>query len=336
MERVELDPGLRGVVTARRAMVYAAREHPEQPAHVRAGSGVGWFRGRLLVAQDDVNYLALVDPSTGLAHPVPLPPVEGTRVFGEALGNKHHKLDLEALFVWDGVCWALGSGSTPARRTVVRWDGTAPELVQCGELYALLEATEGFAGSELNVEGAAALPRPGGAVLRLFQRGNGAPRGGLSPQSATVDLPLGALLGYFERCRSAPDAPVPEAVQRALAGALAWDLGRARSPTHDREVPWTFTDGCAGRDGAALYLAAAEDSPDTYHDGPCIGAALGVQTPDGRARQGLLFDRGGAALTDKPEGLVLDRHDPAVAWVVLDRDDPDTPSALCRVELRGV
>jgi hypothetical protein len=60
-----------------------------------------------------------------------------------------------------------------------------------------------FAGSDMNLEGALALPR----ALRLFTRGNGAAKRGLEPVNATCDLSLKELLAYL----AAPDsAPVPE------------------------------------------------------------------------------------------------------------------------------
>jgi hypothetical protein len=79
------------------------------------------------VVQDDANFLALVDPATGLADAVTLPAgVGGRRTFSKAEGTKEHKLDLEACCLVDdprrparAVLVAFGSGSTDRREQVV-------------------------------------------------------------------------------------------------------------------------------------------------------------------------------------------------------------------------
>ena len=69
------DPALRARIVRRLPMRYAAGADPAQdrPAHVRAGSALARVGGRLAVVQDDANFVALVDPETGLARPVALP-----------------------------------------------------------------------------------------------------------------------------------------------------------------------------------------------------------------------------------------------------------------------
>src|SRR5688500_8874200 len=96
----------------------------DRPAHVRAGSGLAAVSRGLIVIQGDSNFLALIDPaSPGSARAIPLPPgPDGGRQFGDSRSNKHLKLDLEACVVFDSpspTFVALGSGSTPARESVV-------------------------------------------------------------------------------------------------------------------------------------------------------------------------------------------------------------------------
>jgi hypothetical protein len=43
----------------------------------------------------------------------------------------------------------------------------------------------------------------------------------------------------------------------------------------------------------------------------------------------------GTPLRLKAEGLALDDRDPSRAWIVLDLDDPDAATELCRLELAG-
>ena len=98
-------------------------------------------------------------------------------------------------------------------------------LVEAGALYAALRTEAAFAGSELNVEGAALV----GDRVRLFGRGNGAAREGVAAVSATCDLDLAALLAFLD---GAGPAPTPHAVR-------AYDLGTLDG------TALAFTDACA-------------------------------------------------------------------------------------------
>ena len=141
--------------------------------------------GGLIVIQDDSNFLALIDPaSPGAAHAIALPAgPDGGRQFGDSRGNKHLKLDLEACVSIEAphpLIIGLGSGSTPARESIVLvrdWDGRTPDVrvVGASSLYAELRAATAFSGSEMNIEGAVLA----GGTLRLFGRGNGAAAGAL-------------------------------------------------------------------------------------------------------------------------------------------------------------
>src|SRR5688572_20432885 len=188
----ERSPALVARVTRCIPMTYAAGADSwaDRPAHVRAASGLAWFGDRLAVVQDDANFIALVDPATGLADAVPLPPGPGgVRQFDDSRGNKVDKLDLEAIVcVRKGdapMLLALGSGSTSRRERVALLDpdGTVAVL-QLPRFYSALRSTHDFAGSELNIEGAVDV----GRHLRIFARGNGAVRGELLPVNATCDI----------------------------------------------------------------------------------------------------------------------------------------------------
>ena len=56
--------------------------------------------------------------------------------------------------------------------------------------------------------------------------------------------------------------------------------------------------------------------------------------PDGRARWAPLTEPDGRPFDGKVEGLLAD-GDADRVLVVVDADDPDAPSELCTVELRG-
>ncbi len=126
MRHARLDPALAATIVSRRPLHYRASAHPslDRPPHVRAGSSLTWVGNRLGLVQDDANFVALVDPRSGLSRSIALPAgEEGKRHFDDARGNKRFKLDLEACCTIEGpsgtLLLALGSGSKKRRRRVV-------------------------------------------------------------------------------------------------------------------------------------------------------------------------------------------------------------------------
>ncbi len=322
MGRAVLDPSLRATILRRWPLLYAEGADPalDRPDHARSGSALVRVGDRLVIIQDDANFLGLYDPGAGRLTALTLPEGPGgKRQFDKGRGNKMDKLDLEAAVpIPDGLL-AFGSGSAPGRDRILAvrgLSGSAPEitLLDAGPLYRALEAEARFAGSELNVEGAVW----DGPWLRLFNRGNGAPREGRLPVNASVRLEAEALLRWLEDTRQAPPP---------LQDVEGWDLGRVGG------VALTFTDAAPGRAGI-LYLAAAEDSPDAVEDGPVLGVALG-RISGGEARYALLTEADGRPVTDKAEGLWQDPETPDRAWVVFDLDDPERPTEMAELRLEG-
>lgn len=312
-------------VVSRRPLLYTAGPDAklDRPAHVRAGSALVRAGQRLAIIQDDACFIAFLDPETQAVTGLHYESGAGdVRQFDDTRGNKKLKLDLEAAFVVEDerLLVALGSGSSPLRERLVLLDiapDAAPEVVALPLFYARLREERRFAGSELNLEGAAL----DGDDLLLFQRGNGAGEA----VDATARLDVRALLAHA-RGRG----PVPE-----LRDVTPWDLGSVDAHR------LTFTDGAtrprrdpSPKHGAIAFLACAEDSPDAVQDGPVAAVALGVlDDRAGTAELGLVLDERGAPLLDKAEGLAFDPVVENRAFVVTDRDDPVAPSELLELEL---
>jgi hypothetical protein len=329
------DPALEARIVRRVAMHYADGEDAsaDRPAHVRAASSMTWVGTRIALVQDDVNFVALVDPRTGLATAVTLPAgKDDLRQFDVGRGNKKYKLDLEAMTrvpqVGGSMVLAFGSGSKKRRENVLTLSFTGraadpvpaePSLVPLPALYAALRATTDFAGSDMNIEGALYLD----GMIRLFSRGNGEAKDGLNPLDATCDLSWGALKAHID----SPDMQPPPAIARVTQ----YELGAVDG------VPLGFTDAIPLQRGGVMYSAAAEASPDASEDGEVGGSALGVLPNDRRqgGRWARILDEDGAPFVGKVEGLVLDRRDATRALVVIDVDDHTRPSELCEVVLRG-
>jgi hypothetical protein len=293
---------------------------------VRSASGLLCAGHRLAVIQDDANFVALADPATGQASVIALPAGEGgLRQFDDVRGNKHFKLDLESCVMLDDPAGgetlvAFGSGSTAFREKIVvirgiESNGPDVRVVDASALYALLRAETGFAGSELNVEGAALTD----GALRLFNRGNGAPRDGLLPVNATCDLALSEFLAFIDDPSAAPPPPP--------RGVTQYDLGAISG------LALTFTDA-AEWGGRVLYTAAAEASPDATRDGPVAGCAIGI-IHRGEARFAVVETTGGDRYAGKIEGILPRAERPGHLWTVIDRDDPAAASELLEVELGG-
>jgi hypothetical protein len=309
--RARLDAQLVATLGELEPLFYADGGSPreDRPAHVRAASAVRRRGTELVIVQDDTSVLVVRGESGRIEH-VLLPATKrGERVFDDTLGNKKRKLDLEAcVLLPDGRIVAFGSGSKKKRERLVMLspDG-ATQVVDGERLYERLHDPH-FAGSELNLEGALVVH----GVLRLFQRGNGAPRGELLPINATADLPLDAFLAWLDE----PKRKAPE-----LENIAHHDLGMISG------VPFGFTDAALAHDGRVAFIASAEGSPDTVRDGEVLGCRFGLIDGDD-VRITPVLDEHGAPSKLKLEGLETQLGEPLSFDVVADMDAPAEPATL--------
>lgn len=330
-----LDPELEARIVRRVPMLYAdgADRALDRPAHVRAASSVTWVGNRLALVQDDANFVALIDPVTGLADAVTLPAGrDDARTFDVERGNKKHKLDLEAMtrvpVAGGSLLLALGSGSRKRRESVMtlRFGGGGerptpgePAVVPLPELYAALRDLVDFAGSDMNIEGALYLD----GDIRLFGRGNGEAKAGLHPVDATCDIDWTALAAHIAH----PDRDTLPSIRRVTQ----YELGELDG------VRYGFTDAIRAGRTQILYSAAAEASKSAEADGEVGGSALGVLLGElgASGRWAPVRNADGSPFIGKIEGVVLDAADPMRALVVVDVDDHTAPSELCDVALSG-
>jgi len=321
------DASLQAVVVRQTVLLYADEPvpAPDRPRHVRAGSSLARVPGGVVVVQDDANFLAIVDP-LGRVTAVALPSgPDGRSVFDDQHGNKSQKLDLEACVAVESpsgtVLLVFGSGSSPLRSRIalVEWSEAggpaAAKLIGADALYDELAQCREFAGPKLNIEGVLRV----GDRLRLFSRGVGRGLTAGGPLNATCDLDLGSLLEYLRAPASRPP-PSPTAIVQYALGSIAG-------------VPLGFTDATHWC-GHVLYTASAEDTADAVADGVVTGSAIGL-IEDGATRWCRLTNQDGSNYAAKVEGLVASETSAAQVVVVVDPDDPDSPSVLCDVELRG-
>lgn len=280
------------------------------PDHLSAASGIVVAGELLYVIADDEQYLGVFDlAGQGDGTKVRLFPGD---LPDEAAARKARKPDLEALVRLppftgypQGALFALASGSKPNRRTgvLLGLDGSgavsgAPRSVDLSALYVPLQRRF----PALNIEGAVVCDRQ----LVLLQRASGD-----HPENALIRLPL---VDVLQALSTTDELRLPE----LPVEILTIDLGRIDG------VPLGFTDAAALPDGRLVFSAVAESVDDTYHDGPCIGAATGILGADGQVKmlEFLQPVRKIEGIDARQEGAVLR------LLLVTDADDRSRPGAL--------
>jgi hypothetical protein len=298
------------------------RADRDRPPFVRGASGLAYLGDRIAVVQDDTQFLGLVS-QTGSVEAVVLPPgPENRRRFDDQVGNRHLKLDLEAVTSLEhagrATLLAFGSGSTPARENIlVLRDRGAEEppdirIVPAARLYALLRRTLQLSGVATNIEGAATSVDE----LVLLHRGSSSP----ADRNAVVRLDLDAFLDWLEHGGRLPKV---HGVERYDLGAIA------------EGVPYTFS-GLTAIDGKRFaFTASAEAGVSPLIDGPVLGSKIGFFGPE-TAWSAELRDASGTRLPIKAESLLAVPGTPDRFLVVLDGDDSEAPARLCNVQVLGL
>jgi hypothetical protein len=290
---------------------------PGRALHLSAASGLVKRASHLYVVADDELHLG-VFPADGAG------PGTLLRMFAGELpqapkARKQHKPDLEALVALPpfgelshGALLALGSGSTQqrCRAVLLPLQGDAvissqARVLDLSHWFASLSACRELDCTRLNIEGAALwLDR-----FVLMHRGNQR-----QPANYLISFGLREVLEAIARDDALSEIPILD-IQRYDLGSLA-------------EVPLCFTDGVGLHDGRLVFAAVAEDTTDSYLDGPCRGAAIGVIGRDGRLDA--LYP---LAQNHKVEGVHVELQGSQLQlWLVTDADDPLIAAQL----LRGV
>jgi hypothetical protein len=299
-----------------RTLALVAPSRPGRPAHVSAASGLARVGEHLYVVADDENHLAIF-PAMG-GEPGTLKRIFAGQLPIDAEARKRNKADVETITRLPaskahphGALLLLGSCSRRERCSGAllgldaagQLDGTRA-LVDLGELHDAFEARYG----RLNIEGALA----SGDELLLLQRGNKRDR-----RNARIHMRLGAAVEAMVTKQRLGIEPVTR-IESVDLGAID-------------DVPLCFTDGAALPDGRMVFTAVAEDTHDSYADGACRGAAIGVMSAQGTLE--LLEPLAGRF---KVEGVEATLESGLVkALLVTDADDADIPASLLACEFRA-
>jgi len=325
------DLKMRARITATRSLVYDAEAGAagDRPSHVRTASGLAWTGDRMVVIQDDADYIGVIHEAGGVLA-LPLRGLSGTRLHKR--GAAH--LNLEAVLSardWRGeFLLAFSSGDGPDRQTVarVRLGGgdTEMSVFETRKLYQAMAQIDGLCGGGvLDVQGAALLPRSAGGrdAVRLFHHGRGGAADADRCLDATVDVRLDALLAYLDRSKRDPEA------------FLGFDLAAPRHYDLDEYEgqAFHFTDAAPvpGAPGRVAFSALAQLGSE--RTSPVRAVALGVVELDGTARYTIVVERDGAVAERPAQGLALSSG--ALGYLVVEGAG-DEPSTLATLEISGL
>ena len=231
------------------------------PSHFSAASGMWIADDTLYAVADDelvLGVFSLQDDRPGQT----LPLLAGA-LPAAAKARKAAKPDFESLTCLPacarhphGALLALGSGSTRQRQRGVLWPCPGPqELSGTPQVFCLLPLYAPLAPhfADLNIEGAVVQ----GQVLKLWHRANKTHR-----TNAVIEYRLSDLHATLDGATSAR-ALQPQRID-------PYDLGDVAG------VPLAFTDAFALDNGDCLFTAVAENTSDSYRDGECVAAVIGL------------------------------------------------------------
>ena len=296
-----------------RDLTLASPPGPGRAAHLAAASGLAVAGDHLYVVADDELHLGRFDASGER-------PGELVRLFPGELpdgrkARKRKKPDLEVITRLPpftgypaGALLALGSGSRPGRRAgaLLALDAAGsiagmPLRLDLTGLYEILAVHF----PSLNIEGGCVV----GEELVLLQRAN---KG--HPVNALIRVPTAPLLAAISGGDIGDGAVLT--MQPVALGEIDG-------------IPLSFTDCAALPDGRLVFTAVGEDTGDSYRDGACAGAAVGVVGLDGTVHRIEPL-----ASPHKVEGVHALADGRAIELLlVTDADDPEVPGALLSATL---
>ena len=161
--------------------------------------------------------------------------------------------------------------------------------------------------ADLNIEGVVVQNN----CLKLWQRGNN-----LHRDSAVIEYCLSDVYALIEGKQAHILNIQPQRIDYYALGEVAG-------------VPLSFTDAYALDDGACLFTAAAEDTENSYLDGKCVGAAIGLIDQERQLRWIKSVEP-----VYKIEGISAQALGGQLQiYLVSDADDPKTPAQLLETHI---
>lgn len=283
--------------------------------HLSAASGLWVIENTLYVVADDellLGVFSVLESQPG--HTLTIIPGVLPK---DAKQRKAAKPDFESLTYLPvstqypyGALLALGSGSTEQRQRGMLWpfnqQGQLVERPQLFDLQALYQPLKQQL-ADLNIEGIVIQ----NDCVKLWHRGNNQ-----HPISAVIEYRLVDLYAVLNTS-SKPVNLQPQRIDH-------YDLGKVAG------VPLTFTDAFALDDGACLFTAVAENTDNSYQDGECVAAAIGLIDAQRQLRWLKPVDP-----LYKLEGISAKKEgDQLHIYLVSDADNPDIAACLLETYIK--
>jgi hypothetical protein len=310
-------------LTLLRQLTLSSATHEDRDPHLSAASGLVRVGNHLYAVADDENHLGVFSAHDHAA------PGELLRVLRGDLPDgmkkrKAAKADFEALVALPafadnphGALLAIGSGSRANRMNAVliflKADGRAhrddrpPRIIDFAPLFQSLQGEF----EDLNIEGAFIETTNTAAYLSLLQRGN---KG--SGRNARIRVALAPLLDRL--------ASGNASIKSEYVDVLDFSLGAVGG------VPLGFTDAASLPGGGFVFTAAAENTLDSYADGACAGAVIGIVNEGDQLCHLSMLDQ-----LIKPEGITAQITNAGLELlVVTDADDASVPAKLFATTIR--
>lgn len=216
--------------------------------------------------------------------------------------RKKLKPDFESILFLDDLnsILVLPSGSTPQRMKGCLVKNEVVTEVDFSRLFTQIIQKI----PELNIEGVAAVNKS----ILLFNRGNGE-----NQLNAVIKIDLDAF------CKEIIDTKV--ITEKSLLNIKHFSFGNKNAQNLG------ITDVVFDGDKLIWFLAVAEDTESTYHDGEFLGAYVGAMDIECNIIYQERLD-----IITKPEGLALDEKNKKM-YIVTDPDDRSKSSELLVLEL---
>ncbi len=299
-----------------RDLLISPQLHPRGMPHLSAASGLVILNKQCYVVADDEHHLAIFGTETD--SPVTLVRLFAGNLPDEKAQRKALKADLEVLVSiapdsrWpgfpNGALLALGSGSKRGTREkglllTLGSDGSiaASRPLDLSRWYEPLRLE--FA--DLNLEGGLV----SGNTFRLLQRANTG-----DPRNASIEYDWPDLMRWFADVRAEPPP---------VARIVLIDLGTIDG------VPLGVTDAAAVTDDLWAVSAAAENTDNSYADGPCLASAITLI--DNAYQVVAQYELAGAP---KVEGLVATSAAGRLSFFMV--TDSDNPAVASQVRTTSV
>lgn len=156
---------------------------------------------------------------------------------------KSEKPDFEAITHFGDTLYVFGSGSTPKRNKMVQINTLQKEIStnDLTDLYAVMQSFAQIKPEDFNIEGAIYT----GEEWYLFNRGNGK-----SAKNVLFTIQGKNLVNEFNIISNTYKLPKIKGIRSSFTDAVAID-------------------------GKIYFLATAEDTQSTYHDGEILGSFIG-------------------------------------------------------------